>query len=66
MLIYSIVRHFTGATEIGWTSMIVSIWALGGLQLFAIGMIGEYIGKVYLETKRRPKFIIETYLKDRK
>lgn len=64
MLIYSIVRHFTGATEIGWTSMIVSIWALGGLQLFAIGMIGEYIGKVYLETKRRPKFIIETYLKD--
>ena len=59
MLIYSIVRHFMGATEIGWTSTIVSIWAIGGLQLLAIGIIGEYIGKVYLETKERPKFIVE-------
>lgn len=64
MLIYSLVRHFMGATEIGWTSTIVSIWAIGGLQLLAIGIIGEYIGKVYLETKERPKFIIETYLSD--
>jgi glycosyltransferase involved in cell wall biosynthesis len=63
MLIYSLVRHFTGATEIGWTSVIVSIWALGGLQLLAIGIIGEYIGKVYLETKKRPKYIVEEYLK---
>lgn len=64
MLIYSLIRHFTGNTEIGWTSMIVSIWALGGLQLLAIGIIGEYIGKVYLETKKRPKYIIEEYLND--
>ncbi|MDY4413688.1 MAG: glycosyltransferase family 2 protein [Ruminococcus sp.] len=64
MLIYSVVRHFMGATEIGWTSTIVSIWAIGGLQLLAIGIIGEYIGKVYLETKERPKFIIEKYLSD--
>ncbi len=64
MLIYSLVRHFMGETEIGWTSMIVSIWALGGLQLLAIGIIGEYIGKVYLETKQRPKFIVEEYLSD--
>ncbi len=64
MLIYSFVRHFMGETEIGWTSMIVSIWALGGLQLLAIGIIGEYIGKVYLETKQRPKFIVEEYLSD--
>lgn len=64
MLIYSLIRHFTGATEIGWTSTIVSIWALGGLQLLAIGIIGEYIGKVYLETKERPKFIVEEYLSD--
>lgn len=64
MLIYSIVRHFMGATEIGWTSTIVSIWAIGGLQLLAIGIIGEYIGKVYLETKERPKFIVEKYLSD--
>ncbi len=64
MLIYSFVRHFTGETEIGWTSTIVSIWALGGLQLLAIGIIGEYIGKVYLETKERPQFIVEEYLSD--
>lgn len=64
MLIYSFVRHFMGETEIGWTSMIVSIWALGGLQLLAIGIIGEYIGKVYLETKGRPKYIVEEYLSD--
>lgn len=64
MLIYSVVRHFMGATEIGWTSTMVSIWAIGGLQLLAIGIIGEYIGKVYLETKERPKFIVETYLSD--
>ena len=59
MLVYSLVRHFTGNTVSGWTSIIVSVWALGGLQLFAIGIIGEYIGKIYLETKRRPRYIIE-------
>ncbi|MCD8328615.1 MAG: glycosyltransferase family 2 protein [Ruminococcus sp.] len=63
MLIYFLVRHFTGATIQGWTSIAVSVWAIGGLQLFAIGIIGEYIGKVYLETKERPKYIIEEYLK---
>ena len=46
----------------GWTSMIISIWAIGGLQLLAIGIVGEYIGKIYLETKARPKYIIETVL----
>ncbi len=64
MLIYSLVRHAMGATMVGWTSTVVSIWAIGGLQLLAIGIIGEYIGKVYLETKQRPKFIVEEYLKD--
>ena len=62
MLIYSVIRHAMGATITGWTSLAVSIWAIGGLQLLAIGIIGEYIGKVYLETKSRPKYIIETYL----
>ena len=62
MLIYSLVVHFTGRTIHGWTSMIVSIWAIGGLQLLAIGVVGEYIGKIYLETKERPKFIIEKVL----
>ena len=64
MLIYSLVRHAMGATMVGWTSTVVSIWAIGGLQLLAIGIIGEYIGKVYLETKQRPKFVVEEYLKD--
>ena len=66
MLVYSLVRYFTGATETGWSSTFVSIWALGGLQILAIGIIGEYIGKVYLESKERPKFIIEEYLNDEK
>lgn len=64
MLIYSVIRHAMGATITGWTSLAVSIWAIGGLQLLAIGIIGEYIGKVYLETKSRPKYIIESYLGD--
>lgn len=64
MLIYSIIRHVLGATITGWTSLIVSIWAIGGLQLLAIGIIGQYIGKVYLEAKERPKFIVEQYLSD--
>ncbi|BBF44274.1 glycosyltransferase [Lachnospiraceae bacterium KM106-2] len=64
MMIYFLVQHFTGNTVSGWTSLIVSIWALGGLQLLAIGIIGEYIGKVYLETKERPRFIIEKKLYD--
>lgn len=63
ILIYSLIRYFQGAVILGWTSLMVSIWALGGLQLFAIGIIGEYIGKIYMETKARPRFIIENYLK---
>ncbi len=62
MLIYSLIRHLLGHTVDGWTSLAVSIWALGGIQLLAIGIIGEYIGKIYLETKHRPTFIVEEYL----
>lgn len=58
MLIYTIIRHFTGQTITGWSSLIISIWMLGGLQLFAIGVIGEYIGKIYMESKHRPRYII--------
>ena len=64
VLIYSIVRKFIGETVPGWAFLAVSIWALGGIQLLAIGVIGEYIGKIYLETKHRPKYIISEYLKD--
>ncbi len=62
MLIYSFVRYAQGHTVSGWSSLMVSIWALGGLQLLAIGIIGEYIGKIYLETKGRPRFQIEETL----
>lgn len=62
MLIKAFVDYFAGNVEPGWTSLIISIWVLGGLQLFAIGIIGEYIGKTYMETKGRPKFIIESVL----
>ena len=64
MLIYSLVRYFTGATQTGWASLAVSVWALGGLQLLAIGIIGEYIGKIYMESKHRPRYIVEEYLHD--
>ena len=64
MIIYSIISFFVGATTSGWTSTLCSIWALGGLQLLAIGIIGEYIGKIYLETKRRPRFIVDMFLED--
>lgn len=64
MVIYFLVRHFIGYTVPGWTSLIVSIWAIGALQLISTGVIGEYIGKVYLETKERPRFIIETIMGD--
>lgn len=62
MLGYSVVRYFAGQTVAGWASLVVSVWALGGLQLLAIGVIGEYLGKIYMETKARPRFIIEEYL----
>ena len=64
MIVYSLVSFFIGATVSGWASTLCSIWALGGLQLFAIGIIGEYIGKIYMEAKRRPRYIVEQYLKD--
>lgn len=63
MLIYSLVRHFMGQTVSGWTSLALSIWALGGIQLLAIGVIGEYIGKIYLETKHRPRYIVDQYIR---
>ena len=62
MLIYSIVRWAHGATVIGWASVICSVWAIGGLILLALGVIGEYIGKIYLETKERPRFLIQEVL----
>ena len=62
MIVYSVIRHFTGDTVSGWSSMICSLWSIGGLILLSIGIVGEYIGKIYLETKQRPRFIVEKKL----
>ena len=65
MLLYSLVRWIAGHTVTGWTSTLASIWLIGGIQLLSLGVIGEYIGKIYNETNRRPRFIIDRYLNDR-
>ena len=62
MLAYILCRFFAGQTVTGWASVAISVWAIGGLLLLSIGVVGEYIGKIYLETKRRPRFLIEEYL----
>ncbi len=59
--VYALVSFFLKTVEPGWTSLIVSIWFLGGVQLISIGLIGEYIGKIYMEVKRRPRYNIEKY-----
>ena len=64
MLIYSIVRWAMGETILGWASLICSVWAIGGLILLSLGVIGEYIGKIYLESKERPRFLIREVLED--
>ena len=58
-IIYTIIVFCQGKTIPGWSSLTISLWLLGGLMLLAMGVIGEYIGKIYKEVKRRPRFIIE-------
>ena len=62
-LIYFIALWSLGKTVEGWATIVVSIWMLGGVQLLCLGVIGEYIGKIYIETKKRPKFIIDKFIK---
>ncbi len=62
VLIWSMIQHFTGKTIAGWTSLITSLWLLGGLVLLAIGIIGEYVGKIYLEVKRRPRYLVQDFI----
>ena len=64
LLIYSVIRWAIGASVLGWASLICSVWAIGGLIMLSLGIIGEYIGKLYLEVKNRPGFIIEAVLDD--
>ncbi len=58
IIIYSIIRKVTGNTVSGWTFLSISIWFIGSIQMISIGIIGEYIGKIYSEVKGRPRYII--------
>lgn len=60
--VYALVSYFTGNVVPGWTSLILSIWFIGGVQLLAIGLVGQYIGKIYVEVKHRPRYNIEKVL----
>jgi glycosyltransferase involved in cell wall biosynthesis len=57
--VYAIIGKIWGTTVSGWTSLILSVWFIGGVQLLALGLIGEYIGKIYKEVKQRPLYVIE-------
>lgn len=59
VIAYALYEHFAGHTIAGWTSLLVSMWFIGGSILLACGVTGEYIGKIYLEVKRRPKYFID-------
>ncbi len=64
IMIYSIIRKIIGNTVDGWTFLSISIWFIGGLQMISIGIIGEYIGKIYSETKQRPRYIVSENLNE--
>ena len=59
---YTLYSWFGGETVAGWASLMISVWFLGSLILIAIGIAGEYVGKIYLEVKQRPRYHIEEYL----
>lgn len=59
---YALVSYFWGLAVRGWTAIVCSIWLLGGIQLLCIGMLGEYIGKIYSEVKQRPRYFIDEIL----
>lgn len=59
-MVYTLVEKITGHVVSGWSSLMISIWLLGGIQLISISVIGEYIGKIFSEVKHRPRFTIET------
>lgn len=64
MLIYFLIVWGLGKTVAGWTTIVISLWGIGGLILLSLGIIGEYVGKIYMEVKERPRYIIESILYD--
>lgn len=59
MAIYSLIRHYQGNVVTGWTSLWLALWFIGGVITFSIGLVGEYIGKIYIEVKERPRYIVD-------
>ena len=58
LIIYALVSFFSGNVVAGWSSSLIATCFIGGIQLISLGVIGEYVGKIYMETKQRPKYII--------
>ena len=66
VLIYSLIVKLLGNTVPGWTFIICSVWIVAGLEMLSLGIIGQYIGKIYNETKQRPRFIVACDLNEKK
>lgn len=64
--IWTIVVKIAGSSVLGWSSTMCSVWFIGGLQLLALGIIGEYVGKIYAEVKHRPRFIVADFINEEK
>lgn len=64
-ILYTLISYLFGWTAPGWSSIMLSIWFIGGVQLLAIGLIGEYIGKVYVEVKERPRYNVEKVIEEK-
>lgn len=62
MILYSVIQKVFGNTVDGWTFIVCSLWLLGEIQMLSLGIIGEYIGKIYSETKARPRYLVTDYL----
>ncbi len=64
--IYILVSYLCGSASPGWASLMASVWFLGGVQLFSIGIVGQYVGKTYIESKERPRYVVDKFLKQDK
>lgn len=58
MMIYALVSALTGHVVAGWSSLMISIWLVGGFIMVSLGIVGEYVGRIYLEAKQRPRYVI--------
>ena len=63
---YTLYSYFAGFARPGWSSMMISMWFIGGMIMISLGIVGEYVGKIYLESKERPRFIVEKFLNEEK